>query len=1290
MNIRIKECLSCCGEKYLATCVSAIVTSVICMSFSTYASDIEIYQKPTAGNITLMLMLDISGSMGSATPTAPTTNGYSFVDDYGLTTCGIVNQTDTVPDFVGNSSALNNKVYSESSNTSPAYRRNFCYVTASNATQRIKDNCELQSNKAYRCYDRLTKLKDGLFDLLQGNSTKGITKLSDDKVIGLSAFSYLGNSKSGYILVPARRLDAFSGTQSQRNILLNNIASLTALQGTPTANAYADVAAYLLGTTTYDPSEINKQYYFQNSSSNYRECYIWNSNGTCTGQGWRPNGEASNSYAYWYGGTSIANLPGFFSGLIAYTGSTMTIGTTSFPGTLYVGGENNIYSGFRLSVDSSKNASNYIKPDSLNVDTSKQQCSGQGIYVLTDGAPNGSSNTIANNLMKRALSSKASNFSCSNSKLVQVNKADGGDAGGAWQCIGNFAETLLDEAKNPGGLKLKTAVVGFGSAFNGIVSYSKNLSQAQNIANINSSSASEDQKNAARWGVYGEGGWYSGSNSEDVVNSVNEFLGNLAVDIPAVTTGTATIPIDQLNTVALQKYAYYPQFEPTPDKNYQSWVGNLKRYNIALNGQIVDIFGKSIVTETGRLKDNYDLWSDYSSNMSSEQKAAALIGGVKNKLELRKNNSGKLNRIIFTNRNYALTDHQENKLNQITIDYLDDSSKSDLIKTDPDRGYLIALLGYAVDATQPEKITADTLKNTDELRQLGAVMHSSPLLITNQGKITYTNNEVSSEDRKDYVLFGTTQGLLHVVDAETGKEKFAFVPNEMIENQKEAFLKPESTSGGIEHLYYGVDAPWVGYSEYVLADNDLLTVGKGKYGNGMQMVYGGLRMGGKSYYALDLSNIHEEGGKPILKFQINPTGTCTSSNPLGCMGQSWSKPTITWVNWNGEKKRVMLVGGGYDAQGDGSDATKNTKDKYKGYEYDDYNQTSKIGAGVYMFDADNGGLLWWASANATDSKNSTHSDDLKYSVVSQIKAIDRNLDGLTDHLYFGDLGGQVWRIDLNNNVGKNTALFARTPTRILNLHNSLNPAASPRFYEAPAFSTYVADGKIFAVVSIGSGNRSKPLAEYDAGEDYKNDGIYNIYDKDVTRSDLFTLNEEKNAYLITSTDLFTQNISLQTESNVSESSINKLYPITDLNRFSNTIILANQLVTSGWYYLFEGNKIQTRKVMFTPIVINNDMYVTTFDASKAGLSGDCGAGVKGESFATLFCMPYGQCSEGYITGSSSNNTEHSNNTEKSLGAGIVGINILPGGGGGGNRIILGKEYSAKLKLIPQRWYEKYK
>ncbi|ANF82656.1 hypothetical protein A3K93_10940 [Acinetobacter sp. NCu2D-2] len=148
--------------------------------------------------------------------------------------------------------------------------------------------------------------------------------------------------------------------------------------------------------------------------------------------------------------------------------------------------------------------------------------------------------------------------------------------------------------------------------------------------------------------------------------------------------------------------------------------------------------------------------------------------------------------------------------------------------------------------------------------------------------------------------------------------------------------------------------------------------------------------------------------------------------------------------------------------------------------------------------------------------------------------------------------------------------------------------------------------------------------------------------------------------------------------------------MTDTNRFSTATRHAPYATTHGWFYKFKSFKLQSEKVMSTPIVINNDLYVTTFDGSKDGLAGDCGAGVKGESFMTLFCMPYGQCNGGSVSSYRLN-----------LGAGIVGGAIGAGGGSGmqrlivanvdstgiSNNAILQKRYNTANQLIPQRWYD---
>ena len=952
----------------------------------------------------------------------------------------------------------------------------------------------------------------------------------------------------------------------------------------------------------------------------------------------------------------------------------------------------------------------YDMPESLSTqlsdDSTAKQCSGQGIYILTDGQPNGNLNTLAT--MQKALDGSAA-FNCTN--------ADDG-----WDCVEKFNTRLLNQTTNasPRDLTLKTAVVGFGSAYNSIPSYNKNLTEEENIALLGTVNDSDDQKRAARWGIRGQGGWYAGTSSQDVIDSVNDFINNLSNDIPAVTTGTSTIPTDQLNSVALQNFAYYPQFQPTPDKSYQLWAGNLKKYKVTPAGTLVDKNDGIFVDAQGKIGDNYDLWSadaitgvnqDDESILGSDKNR--LVGGIKSRLKLR-SSAGQVQRKILTDRPTVATNNEY--LDATTLRQLDLTLVN---SSDPARGYLLSLLGYRVNAVQPQTITETSIAQAEELRQVGAVMHSSPLLLTNKGKVTYEAGVLGSEAREDYILFGTTQGVLHVVDAATGEEKFAFLPNSMVENQKDALLNFDTTIGGMDKLYYGVDGPWTSYTEYVNAADDMLTVGAGLNSRvGKQLVYGGLRMGGRNYYALDLADMDH----PALKFTIAPPAIsqCSSTTPLACMGQSWSKPTLTWINWKGSKKLVMLVGGGYDADGlpesitsmpettEAERTAKQAKIKYyRGYEYNDYTQTNKIGSGVYMFDALDGSLLWWASANATDytptntapgptyvpatGPASSYDVDMKYSVVSQIKAVDRDSDGLSDHLYFGDLGGQVWRIDLNNKAGSNTSLFAKQPTRILNLNNG---AYSPRFYEMPAFSTYSKEGRIFGVVSIGSGNRSQPLAEYsssDTNPTYKYDGVYNLYDKDVARSDLFDLTDV-NAYIVTAADLLTKSVNLLDEAgSVGTAEINQLVALDNANRFANTTYKASYSLTQGWYYLFKSSHIQSEKVMATPLVINNDMFVTSFDGSKDGMSGDCGAGVKGESFMTLFCMPYGQCNGGTAA-----------SYRLSMGAGIVGGAVGAGDGSGMQRLIvanvdtsgitdnaiLDKRYNTGNKLIPQRWYDR--
>lgn len=1266
--------------------LSALLTSLICASLPVaQASDIDIYQEAKKGDVTLMFVIDISGSMG-----------------YPQLGSGSTSQCD-----LPNGSKYKNYGNDNSTNGLPIYKRYYCTATGSERLYKYRSYVEKKTTYYQVCkdaqinyadcnwltrtttkpsgstdgtevngiytnyyslaeenfYDRITRVKDGMFDLLNGNVSKNIPRLADDKVIGLTTYStpltfntagepQTADNVSGKVRIPARRLDAVVGGITHRQLLLNEIAVVGARGGTPTANAYAEAASYLMGTTTAGKTERGIIGYTTTSNtSRFYACTAPTTTGGCSS----------------YSGSYTTPLPSYDSATLS--------------GTIYYLYRNNIAvsasSGFANAASDTKNSTNYIQPTSISsqlTNTQGQQCSGQGIYVLTDGVP--SNNDDAKTLMKQALASSGNSFDCANS-------------GSGWDCINQFNLNLLDKAKNPVGLKFKTAVVGFGKDFTAddLKSYDKNLTQAQNIANIDASSAGSDQKNAAKWGVYGEGGWYSGSSSDDVVNSVNNFINNLNTDIPAVTTGSPTIPVDSLNTISLQPWAYFPQFQPTPDRSYQIWFGNLKKYK-NLNGTLKDRDGVKVVSKTGEIvKGTIDFWAPIVTPTSTDsEKDAAKIGGALMKLPLRfstqvvNGNTVTIQRNLLTDR--SITDSTTgasqagSSLSTITKDYIGTA--------DPDRGYLMNLLGYRVDATNPSGITAASLQKAEELRQIGGVMHSSPVLLNQKGKIQASNNKITSINRDDYILFGSTQGLLQVVDAITGVEKFAFVPDEMIRNQKEAFLEKTVTTGGLSKMYYGIDGPWTAYTSYVPTGTDgYLTVGSGKNSaSGRQWVYGGLRMGGRSYYSLDLSNMNS----PKLKFRIDPD-SATAGTPLSYMGQSWSKPTITWVNWKGKRKLVMFVGGGYDAGGTNG---KGVNGVYQGYESDSYDQTSKIGAGVYMFDADDGSLLWWSGANVSADVNTKtginakQQVDMKYSVVSRINAVDRNADGLVDHLYFGDLGGQVWRVDLDNTLtSASTAPFAKNAIRLLNLN--LSSGKSPRFYEAPAFTVYNEPGVgRFAVVNVGSGNRSKPLADYTGDETATGryaDAVYAIYDKDVTNNKLYEM-----------TAFTTQN---KTRAN-----------LTEVTNRSTKVAYGS---ADGWYYkLIKGSKLQSEKVIGDLIAINYNLYVGVFDGSKPGLSGDCGAGVKGASFVERFCLPYSDCSNnptstltsdkdnrlpqgagiipptigGDCTDSSCDQTTSSTSDGRQIVANCEGAECDDGKA---VRLI----NTPRQRLIPLRWYEEY-
>lgn len=410
------------------------------------------------------------------------------------------------------------------------------------------------------------------------------------------------------------------------------------------------------------------------------------------------------------------------------------------------GSTDSLIGGFAYSASDTKNGIVYKAGGSTS------SCDGNGIYFLTDGAPNSTKDTMAQTIMNTTLTSsyafsgKPSGTGVLVSPTLKSNLFSG-ETGG-WEYIGEYAKKLFDKTKNPKSMQIKTAVVGFGSSFSGIP---KNTDGSYNCDAVKDTNL--DAYNACKWGGtdFGNGGFYYAENSADIKNSIINFVKNVTPTFDPVLTGSPTLPQDALNPLRIQPYAYYASFTPKPQESTQLWAGNMNKYHV-LNGQLYAANKSTQLFNT-----------DGSLNQSAD---GIWTGGVKGQLplgiQLNTDNIQVASRTIYTNREITgsapYTASEIDSLKKVNLQnvFAIDPSGTALFANDPAKNYWLNLLGYNV--TADETVALSDLVNKAELRQVGSVMHSTPVLLTQEGKITTTSGQLNTTDRKDYLLFWYNSG----------------------------------------------------------------------------------------------------------------------------------------------------------------------------------------------------------------------------------------------------------------------------------------------------------------------------------------------------------------------------------------------------------------------------------------------------------------------------------------------------------------------------------------------------
>ena len=186
------------------------------------------------------------------------------------------------------------------------------------------------------------------------------------------------------------------------------------------------------------------------------------------------------------------------------------------------------------------------------------------------------------------------------------------------------------------------------------------------------------------------------------------------------------------------------------------------------------------------------------------------------------------------------------------------------------------------------------------------------------------------------------------------------------------------------------------------------------------------------------------------------------------LGQTWSTPVLTQLRYGGniadsKLKPVLIFGGGYNTRIDEADKSLRP-----------IAATSNSGTTVFIVDAVGNG------DGTTNKLWQAHHSDMKYAIPGNIRALDMDRNGSVDRLYFGDMGGNIWRVDLNaGNFSTTPSMHDLSKAKVTKLAKLGNNAGSDlrKFFYEPDVAFFRYGGKFLLTVAIGSGYRAHPLNE---------------------------------------------------------------------------------------------------------------------------------------------------------------------------------------------------------------------
>lgn len=289
---------------------------------------------------------------------------------------------------------------------------------------------------------------------------------------------------------------------------------------------------------------------------------------------------------------------------------------------------------------------------------------------------------------------------------------------------------------------------------------------------------------------------------------------------------------------------------------------------------------------------------------------------------------------------------------------------------------------------------------------LGDIVNSEAVYV-NKALVKYADEshaefqaKAEANGRKAMVYVGANDGMLHAIDASNGKELWAFVPTAVIPKLYRLADKQYATN----HQYFVDSTPFV---QDIKVGEEWRTI-----------LIGGLGAGGRAYYALDVTDPSDP--KALWEF--------TNDN----LGYTFGQPEIGKLR-NGKWVAVLPSGYNNVNPGDG-----------KGR--------------IFVLDAYTGQPVTGLTGGLATSAGTTTTPAGLAHIRGWVN--DARLDNTIERVYGGDSLGNVWRFDINDNVGA-AGMEALALTTLKNADGIVQPITSrPELGDADGVAmVYVGTGR---------------------------------------------------------------------------------------------------------------------------------------------------------------------------------------------------------------------------------------